>query len=145
MTQPTFQELLTSQEARDRAELFWPDDEHKGHWMNLYGKICESGKNPVTQMAIWQGYLQEAAPPPEPRVFREVRYRNVYPSGICAVLYQKREHADNSAGHDRTYASALIAELLRNMDQPPLDPPAILGWDLAIQVIKRRAGVEGEG
>ena len=46
---------------------------------------------------------------------------------------------------DRTYARAMIAELLRDMDQPPLDPPAILGWDLAIQVIKRRAGVEGEG
>lgn len=46
---------------------------------------------------------------------------------------------------DRTYASALIAELLRNMDEPPLDPPAILGWDLAIKIIKRRAGLEGEG
>ena len=46
---------------------------------------------------------------------------------------------------DRTYARALIAELLRDMDEPPLDPPAILGWDLAIQVIKRRAGLEGEG
>ena len=46
---------------------------------------------------------------------------------------------------DRTYARALIAELLRDMDEPPLDPPAILGWDLAIKIIKRRAGLEGEG
>lgn len=46
---------------------------------------------------------------------------------------------------DRTYARALVAELLRDMDEPPLDPPAILGWDLAIKVIKRRAGLEGEG
>lgn len=46
---------------------------------------------------------------------------------------------------ERTYARALVAELLRGMDEPPLDPPAILGWDLAIQVIKRRAGLEGEG
>lgn len=46
---------------------------------------------------------------------------------------------------DRIYARALVAELLRDMDEPPLDPPAILGWDLAIQIIKRRAGLEGEG
>jgi|GEM_PF-3423995 len=47
---------------------------------------------------------------------------------------------------DRTYARALVAELLRDMDEPSLDPPAILGWDLALKVIKRRAGiVEGEG
>ena len=45
----------------------------------------------------------------------------------------------------RTYARALVAELLRGLDEPPLDPPAILGWDLAIQIIKRRAGLEGEG
>ena len=51
----------------------------------------------------------------------------------------------NRSNHDRAYARALIAELLRDMDEPPLDPPAILGWDLAIQIIKRRAGLEGEG
>lgn len=51
----------------------------------------------------------------------------------------------NVDDHDRTYARALVAELLRDMDEPPLDPPAILGWDLAIQIIKRRAGLEGEG
>ena len=51
----------------------------------------------------------------------------------------------NRSNHDRAYARALVAELLRGMDEPPLDPPAILGWDLAIQVIKRRAGLEGEG
>ena len=45
----------------------------------------------------------------------------------------------------REMARALVAELLRGMDEPPLDPPAILGWDLAIKVIKRRAGLEGEG
>ena len=46
----------------------------------------------------------------------------------------------------REMARALIADLLRDMDEPLLDPPAILGWDLAIKVIKRRAGiVEGEG
>jgi hypothetical protein len=43
---------------------------------------------------------------------------------------------------DRTYARALVAELLRDMDEPLLDPPAIKGWDLAIIVIKRRAGIE---
>jgi hypothetical protein len=41
----------------------------------------------------------------------------------------------------RKFARALIAELLRGMDEPPLDPPAILGWDLAIKVIKRRARI----
>ena len=46
---------------------------------------------------------------------------------------------------DRTYARALVAELLRDMDDPPLDPEPMMGWDLAIQVIKRRAGLEGEG
>ena len=51
----------------------------------------------------------------------------------------------NRSNHDRAYARALVAELLRGMDEPPLDPPAILGWDLAIKVIKRRAGLEGEG
>ena len=45
----------------------------------------------------------------------------------------------------RRHARALIADLLRDMDEPPLDPPAILGWDLALMVIKRRAGLEGEG
>jgi hypothetical protein len=45
----------------------------------------------------------------------------------------------------RRHARALIADLLRDMDEPPLDQPAILGWDLAITVIKRRAGLEGEG
>ena len=43
---------------------------------------------------------------------------------------------------DRQFARALVAELLRDMDEPPLDPPAILGWDLAIMVIKRRAGLK---
>ena len=46
---------------------------------------------------------------------------------------------------DREAFRAGVAELLRDMDQPPPDPPAILGWDLAIKVIKRRAGLEGEG
>ena len=45
----------------------------------------------------------------------------------------------------REMARALIADLLRDMDEPPLDPPAMTGWDLAIQVIERRAGLEGEG
>jgi hypothetical protein len=43
---------------------------------------------------------------------------------------------------DRTYARALVNELLRNMDEPPLDPPAMEGWDLALKVIKRRAGLK---
>ena len=46
---------------------------------------------------------------------------------------------------DRTYARALVAELLRDMDDPPLDPEPMMGWDLALKVIKRRAGLEGEG
>lgn len=74
-------------------------------------------------------------------------------------MTKANEHLDraiNAADHKvkelydqkqkRRHARALVAELLRDMDKPPLDPPAILGWDLAIQIIKRRAGiVEGEG
>ena len=74
-------------------------------------------------------------------------------------MSNKHEHLDraiNAADHKvkelydqkqkRRHARALIADLLRDMDQPPLDPPAILGWDLALTVIKHRAGiVEGEG
>ena len=48
-------------------------------------------------------------------------------------------------GETRKFVGNIIAELLRGMDEPPLDPPAILGWDLAIKIIKRRAGLEGEG
>ena len=50
------------------------------------------------------------------------------------------------AGWDHAFARALVADLLRDMDDPPLDPEPMMGWDLAIKVIKRRAGiVEGEG
>lgn len=72
-------------------------------------------------------------------------------------MTKANEHLDraiNAADHKvkelydqkqkRRHARALIADLLRDMDEPPLDPPAILGWDLALTVIKRRAGIEGD-
>lgn len=75
---PTFQELLTSQEARDRATTFKPADGNGSHWMTVYGHICNTNQYPFTdQMAIWQGWLTDCAPPPEPRVFKRVEYRPV--------------------------------------------------------------------
>ena len=73
-------------------------------------------------------------------------------------MTKANEHLDraiNAADHKvkelydqkqkRRHARALIADLLRDMDEPPLDPSAMKGWDLALMVIKRRAGLEGEG
>lgn len=76
MTQPTFQELLTSQEARDSVVQFRTDKAHGSHWMTQGGVIWpikHDGEN-----AVWQGWLTEAAPPPEPRVFYRVEYRPVF-------------------------------------------------------------------
>ena len=49
---------------------------------------------------------------------------------------------------DRTYARALVAELLRGMDKEDADPCCqwSIGWGQALAEIRRRAGiVEGEG
>ena len=48
---------------------------------------------------------------------------------------------------DRTYARALVAELLLDMDEQDADPCCqwSIGWSQALAEIKRRAGLEGEG
>ena len=48
---------------------------------------------------------------------------------------------------DRTYARALIAELLCDMDEEDADPCCqwSIGWGQALAEIRRRAGLEGEG
>ena len=54
----------------------------------------------------------------------------------------------NVSNHDRTYARALIAELLRGMDGSDLSaisPAMVYGFNAALVEIKRRAGLEGEG
>ena len=99
MTQPTFQELLTSQEARDRASQFRPVEGNGTHWMTPNGSIwcCKDGSGTFTdptRLAIWQGYLQEAAPPPEPMVFKLVEYANVYDDGIMSARHPSRQAAD---------------------------------------------------
>lgn len=78
MTQPTFQELLTSQEVRNMISWFYPRVNGGPYWMNRLGSILKFNEDDVTRQAIWQGYLQEAAPPPEPRVFYRVEYRPVF-------------------------------------------------------------------
>jgi hypothetical protein len=99
MTQPTFQELLTSQEARDRSNWFHPREGGGSHWMNRYGDIFSLNTTDldIVRQAIWQGWLTEAAPPPEPRVFKRVEYRPVlkgeglnHPS-----VFQTKEEAEN--------------------------------------------------
>ena len=47
----------------------------------------------------------------------------------------------------RTYAQALVAELLLDMDEQDADPCCqwSIGWGQALSEIKRRAGLEGEG
>lgn len=82
MTPPTFQELLTSQEARESASWFYPRVGGGSHWINRVGQILPFESGDTVHQAIWQGYLQEAAPPPEPRVFRKALYFNVYDDGI---------------------------------------------------------------
>ena len=53
---------------------------------------------------------------------------------------------------DRTYASALVAELLCDMDEEDADPAAFdtafayrTGYNCALRDVRRRAGLEGEG
>ena len=94
MTNPTFQELLTSQDARDRVELFHHNPEKCSHWMTKYGHLYRARENSACAEAVWQGYLQEAAPPPEPRVFKRVEYRNVYTNGRLGEPVLSRYEAD---------------------------------------------------
>jgi hypothetical protein len=101
MTTPTFQELLTSQEARDRVEKFYPDKAHGSHWMSTSGLIYPSGKHPTGVPAIWQGWLTDCAPPPKPRVFKAVRYFNVYGDGIWELGHSSSDHAKGDASEDR--------------------------------------------
>jgi hypothetical protein len=95
MTQPIFQELLTCQKARDKVACFRPVRGKGTHWLTTDGSIISyqnyhSGLN----IAIWQGYLQEAAPPPEPRVFKRVEYRNIYKvEGIGNATFATRHDA----------------------------------------------------
>ena len=92
---PTFQELLTSQEARESADWFHPRVGNGTFWMNRHGDIF--ALNPDLDMvrsAIWQGWLTEAAPPPEPRVFKRVEYRNVYADGRLGEPALSRYEAD---------------------------------------------------
>ena len=53
----------------------------------------------------------------------------------------------NRSNHDRAYARALVAELLRGMDKEDADPCCqwSIGWGQALAEIRRRAGLEGEG
>lgn len=95
MTQPIFQELLTSQEARDRVEPFHPRVNGGPYWMNRLGSILKFNEEDVNLKAIWQGWLTEAEPPPEPRVFKSVGYFNVFEgSGFSHVAYYDRQAAD---------------------------------------------------
>ena len=99
MTQPTFQELLTSQEARDSVVQFRTDKAHGSHWMTQGGVIWpikHDGEN-----AVWQGWLTEAAPPPEPRVFKAVRYFNVCEDGIWELGHSSSDHAKGDASEGR--------------------------------------------
>lgn len=90
---PTFQELLTSQEARDSVVQFRTDKAHGSHWMTQGGVIWpikHDGEN-----AVWQGWLTEAAPPPEPRVFKAVRYFNAYKvEGIGEAAFATKDEAE---------------------------------------------------
>ena len=95
MTQPTFQELLTSQEARSQANKFTPAEGKGSHWMSIHGVLSPTGKDPTHSMAIWQGWLTDCAPPPEPRVFKGVGYFNVLEgSGFSRIAYYDRQAAD---------------------------------------------------
>lgn len=96
MTQPTFEQLLASQEARDKVKQFRPDKAHGSHWMTPGGVIWpikHDGDN-----AIWQGWLTDCEPPPEPRVFREVVYFNFHTEkNLDRVAYHERKSADFAA------------------------------------------------
>ena len=97
MTPPTFQELLTSQEARDRAEYFSPQEGKGTHWMCKAGAIFECSPPYSTLPAVWQGWLTDCAPPPEPRVFKRVEYRPVFKGeGLNhPSVFQTKEEAEN--------------------------------------------------
>lgn len=97
MTPPTFQELLTSQEARQNASWFYPRVGGGSHWINRVGQILPFESGDTVHQAIWQGYLQEAAPPPEPRVFKRVEYRPVFKGeGLNhPSVFQTKEEAEN--------------------------------------------------
>ena len=106
MTQPTFQELLTSQEARERAAPFKPVEGNGTHFMTLTGTIMNFEKRAIHGFkAVWQGWLQEAAPPPEPRVFRAVAYFNFDSDGMQRYGFRTRGDADQSLlGTDKRVA-----------------------------------------
>ena len=96
MTQPTFQELLTSQEARDKVIRFVPQRGMGSHYMLPSGTLMNLTMPEYHEAtAVWQGYLQEAAPPPEPRVFSKALYFNVYDDdGIFEEGHLTRNSAD---------------------------------------------------
>lgn len=96
MTNPTFQELLTSQEARERAAPFKPVEGNGTHFMTLAGTIMNFEKRAIHGFkAVWQGYIQEVAPPPEPRVFKRTVYFNVYDyDGVSPFARMSRQQAD---------------------------------------------------
>ena len=96
MTTPTFQELLTSQEARDRADIIYLRRGNGNFCMTQRGEIVLVETSITLNLpAVWQGYLQEAAPPPEPRVFSKALYFNVYDDdGIFEEGHLTRNSAD---------------------------------------------------
>ena len=110
MTQPTFQELLTSQEARESANWFHPRVGNGTFWMNRYGDIF--ALNPdldIVRSAIWQGYLQEVAPPPKPRVFKGAVYLNLLDGqGFSKIAYYDRKAADFAAKETQSKRLACV-------------------------------------
>ncbi len=64
LTNPTFQELLNSKQARGKVEKFFADPYKGDFWMCEEGQMHRIGnglqfasKHPL---AVWQGWLQEA-------------------------------------------------------------------------------------
>jgi hypothetical protein len=116
MTTPTFQGLLTSQDARDRVEKFYLDPFKGNFWMCDQGYLHRMGdssqRTSKHPLAIWQGYLQEAAPPPKPRVFKRVEYANVYDDGIMSARHPSRQAADVARRPDyRTRLACVRVEI----------------------------------
>jgi hypothetical protein len=106
MTTPTFRELLTSQEARDRAEKIHLVPGNGDTWLCQQGYLHREGdssqRTTKRAIAVWQGYIQESAPPPKPKTHYATAYFNVYEDdGNFSRGHPSRQLADESQTDDR--------------------------------------------
>ena len=113
MTPPTFQELLTSQEARDKIPSKWVKAGEGDFYLTALGSLMKVSpkEHEFITHCIWQGWLTDCAPPPEPRVFKRVMYFNVYENNVGLTSFHSRKDADYHNNHARDRLACVRVEI----------------------------------